>query len=81
MARLKHDGRGRIGGRQKGTPNKVNATLKEFLTNIINNNREQIEADIQSLEPKDRLIMLEKFMQYVVPKEQAQKSISNFLDW
>lgn len=71
MARQKNDGRGRMGGRGKGTPNKVTGTVKEWLTALIDKNREQIEADLQQLEPKERLMMLEKLMQYVVPKRQA----------
>ena len=28
--------------------------------------------DLKALEPKDRLIILEKLMQYIIPKQQAQ---------
>ena len=71
MARQKNDGRGRIGGRAKGTPNKVTATLREWIEKLITKNKRQVERDLEALEPKDRLVMLEKFMQYVVPKQQA----------
>ena len=30
-----------------------------------------MEKDIEALEPKDRLQVLEKLMQYVIPKQQA----------
>lgn len=43
MARLKNDGRGRLGGRVKGTPNKVTGTLKGWITDLINSNRLQAE--------------------------------------
>lgn len=72
--RQKNDGRGRLGGRAKGTPNKTTATVKEWLASLIDKNREQVEADLQALEPKDRLQMLERLMQYVVPKQQATQS-------
>jgi hypothetical protein len=72
MGRTK--GTPKTGGRQAGTPNKVTGTMKEFPTNIIDENREQIRKDLKALEPKDRLAMLERFMQYVTPKnhEEAQ---------
>lgn len=71
MARQKNDGRGRIGGRVKGTPNKVNATLKEFIENVIDNNREQIIADMQELEHYQRLLFIERLVGYVLPKQAA----------
>lgn len=73
MARQKNDGRGRLGGRIKGTPNKVTGTLKNWITDLINSNRLQMENDLQKLDPKDRLIFLEKLMQYVIPKQAAQQ--------
>lgn len=71
--RQKNDGRGRLGGRAAGTPNKVSGTLKEWLTSLIDKNRDQIEKDLQDLEPKERLQMIEKLMQYVIPKQAAQQ--------
>lgn len=78
MSRQKNDGRGRIGGRQKGTPNKVTASVKDWVAQVIDKNRRQMERDIKALEPKDRLMMLEKLMQYVVPKQQAVKAEIDF---
>lgn len=59
----------KTGGRKKGTPNKITGTLREFLSNMIDNNRDQIECDLQRLPPKDRLLIIERFMQYVIPKQ------------
>lgn len=72
--RQKNDGRGRLGGRTKGTPNRTTATVKDWIASLIDKNREQVEADLVSLEPKDRLQMLERLMQYVVPKQQATQT-------
>ena len=69
--RKKDDGRGRLGGRAAGTPNKVTGTVKEWIASLIDKNREQMELDLAQLEPKDRLLILERLMQYVVPKQQA----------
>ena len=78
MARQKNDGRGRLGGRAKGTPNKVTGSVKDWISQVIDRNRRQMERDIEALEPKDRLMMLEKLMQYVIPKQQAVKAEIDF---
>jgi hypothetical protein len=63
----------KTGGRVKGTPNKVTYSLKEWITSLIDKQRTQIEKDLQDLEPKERLQMIEKLMQYVIPKQAAQQ--------
>lgn len=68
MARQKNDGRGRMGGRAKGTPNKNTATLREWVTGLIDNNRAQVEKDLKQLEPQERVKFLERLMGYVLPK-------------
>lgn len=68
MARQKNDGKGRLGGREKGVPNKVTGTLRDFVVNLIDQNREQIEKDLAALTPKERLQIIEKFMQ-LLPKQ------------
>ena len=77
MARQKNDGKGRMGGRRKGTPNKVTGTVKEWLADLIDRNRGQIEADLRQLEPKERLAVLEKFMQYIVPKPKTELAVTS----
>lgn len=71
MARPK--GTPKTGGRVKGTPNKVTYSRKEWITSLIDKQRTQIEQDLQELEPKERLQMIEKLMQYVIPKQAAQQ--------
>jgi hypothetical protein len=67
MAKIK--GSPKTGGRRAGTPNKVTGTIREFLSALIDNQRDQIEADLKKLQPKVRLIILERLMQYVIPKQ------------
>lgn len=55
-------------GRPKGTPNRVTTTIRNWLVELINDNRERIEADLQSLDPKDRLSFIEKLLPYLLPK-------------
>jgi len=62
---------GNPNGRPKGKPNKVTQETRAWLSAVIDKNRRQIERDLKALEPKDRLQMLEKLMQYVIPKQQA----------
>jgi uncharacterized protein (UPF0305 family) len=68
MSRSK--GTGKTGGRAKGTPNKVTTGVREWIAGLIDKNRRQMERDLRQLESKDRLIMFERLMQYVVPKMQ-----------
>jgi uncharacterized protein (UPF0305 family) len=78
MGRLKNDGKGKFGGRKKGTPNKLTSSVREWLSELIDKNREQIERDIEQLDPKDRLQVLERLMQYVIPKQQAVRADVDF---
>ncbi|MBP5421905.1 MAG: hypothetical protein J6Y78_05620 [Paludibacteraceae bacterium] len=60
-------------GRPKGTPNKITQDMRGFLRDVIDKNRKQMVRDLAVLEPKDRLIILEKLMQYVIPKQSQTK--------
>ena len=71
MSRLKNDGRGRIGGRSKGTPNKVTNDIREWVESILSKNKAQIEQDFAIVDPDSRLRFVEKLMAYVVPKKMA----------
>jgi len=44
MGRLKNDGRGRLGGRAKGTPNKPISPALDWLNAILDKQRPVIEA-------------------------------------
>lgn len=55
-------------GRPKGTPNKVTSTIRNWIVELINDNREQLQNDLKSLDPKDRLSFIEKLLPYILPK-------------
>lgn len=69
MARPK--GTEKTGGRKAGTPNKVTTELKTWIQELIDGNRSKFEKDLKELEPKDRLTIMERLLQYIVPKQQA----------
>ena len=61
----------KTGGRVVGSQNKVTADLRNTIKKIIEDNIEQVSVDIASLSPKDRVAIIEKLLQYVIPKIQA----------
>lgn len=58
-------------GRPKGTKNKITTEVREWLKNLLDNNREQIEKDFKAVDAKTRLFLFEKFLQYTTPKMQS----------
>ena len=54
MGRLKNDGRGRLGGRTKGTANKPLAPLNDWVLGMVNRNRSRFEKDVETLTPQER---------------------------
>ena len=54
-------------GRPKGATNKTTNEMKRWIMEVLDDNREQMKDDLHSLEPKDRLMFLEKLMRYVIP--------------
>lgn len=69
--RKKNDGKGRMGGRKAGTPNKVTGTVKEWIASIIDGNRKQFEDNLEKLEPGERVRIISNLLQYVTPKMQS----------
>lgn len=65
-------------GRPKGSQNKATADLRQWLTDFVHGQRDQILRDWQSLEPKDRIIMFEKLMRFVLPTLQATTLQTDF---
>ena len=73
----------KTGGREKGTPNKTTAKMKDVIQNIVSDymSNEEIDkdnpyerhfaADMARLEPKDRLDAMIKLMAFVTPKPQS----------
>ena len=85
MARQKGDGRGRLGGRKAGTPNKVTKELKEFISSFLEGHREDFEESFNLIEdPEKRCAIYLGLIPYAAPKlssvEYKDKSQKQTLD-
>lgn len=63
----------KTGGRKKGTPNKATTLGKEVIVSLLSDYSCSglMNADFMALDPKDRLVIAERLMQYTIPKMQA----------
>jgi hypothetical protein len=57
----------KTGGRSKGTPNRNTNEIREYFKTLINNNLEQINKDIETLEPKERIKTILELSKFVIP--------------
>ena len=62
----------KTGGRTKGTPNKATKTIREKLSEVTSDyyNSDRFFQDLAQLEPKDRVMVIERLTNYVAPKMQ-----------
>lgn len=67
----KSKGSPKTGGRKRGSLNRTTVDLKEWIMKLIDSSLEQLELDMQSLEPMQRLQIAEKLMQYVIAKKSS----------
>lgn len=66
------------GGRPKGSPNRVTAELREWITLFIASNKELIQQDFETLDAKDRLLIFEKLLKYALPALQSTSLTTDF---
>ncbi len=59
-----------LGGRPKGIPNKVTASLRNRINDFLADNWENLQKDFDKIDPKDRLQFYEKLLQYGLPRLQ-----------
>ena len=57
------------GGRIKGTPNKITATIKQKLSEILNAEIEKLR--LENLTSKDRIELVKALLPYILPKLQT----------
>lgn len=72
MPRQKGDGRGRLGGRAKGTPNKTTQSMRALLTRFCEEHYEDfVDTYERVLNPKERCELYLKAQSFVTPKLNA----------
>ncbi len=69
---------GNKAGKPKGTVNKTTTDLRQWINNFIEVQREQIQKDWEKLEPKDRVVLFEKLLKYLLPTLQATNLTTDF---
>lgn len=62
---------GNPNGRPKGKPNKLTAETKEWIADLFNKNRKQIETDLSIMDPETRVRNLFSLLNYLMPKQQS----------
>ena len=55
-------------GRPKGVPNKITGELRERMKNFLSENWEEVAEAIKEMPVKEKLVIYEKLMPYVIPK-------------
>lgn len=66
---------GNPNGRPKGKPNKVTAEMKEKIQLFVASNFETIQKDFENVDAKDRLIIFERLLKYVIPTKIEQENV------
>ena len=58
----------KTGGRELGTPNKTTSELRKVLKYMVDDELQNLQDNINELEPKERIELLIKLLPYVMPK-------------
>lgn len=68
MSRPKNDGRGRIGGRAKGTPNKVTKERRELIAEFLDEEWDSFKEMYKKATPATKMKIYMEMMPYTTPK-------------
>lgn len=71
-------GHTKIGGRAKGSLNKISLQLRETISDFLNDNFELIIKDFHSLQPKERVKFYCDLLNYGLPKLQSVQMETDF---
>lgn len=61
----------KTGGRTAGTPNKTTKEMRELITDL---SYKYLASDLESLEPRERAVILTRLLSYVVPRPGTEES-------
>ena len=67
-------GHKKVGGRKKGSKNKVNASIKEKITAFIDTSLPDVIEAFNELEPREKVNAWIKILPYVVAKQQEVRT-------
>ena len=65
----------KTGGRQAGTPNKLTASIKQRLNQILQQELNKMPELLTRLEPRTRLELLTKLLPFVLPKLESVEPV------
>ena len=73
-------GHEKMGGRDKGTPNKKTAEVKQAFEDLLHENKDNVISWLEAIEdPAKRLEMLDRFAKYIIPalaRQEIQAEVS-----
>lgn len=58
----------KTGGRQKGTSNKLSGTVKEMITQFVENEVRHLPGLLTQMKPKEKADLILKLLPYIIPK-------------
>lgn len=61
----------KFGGRKVGSKNLIQSETKIWVKKLVEGNQKQFEKDLKALKPFERISVLERMLQYCIPKMQA----------
>lgn len=61
----------KTGGRAAGTPNKTTKEMRELITDL---SYKYLASDLESLEPRERAVILTRLLSYVVPRPGTEEN-------
>ena len=64
----------KTGGRKPGTPNKTTKEVRRWIFEVVQENTDILEADLKSLEPKERWQIINGLLPYIVTKREPNRT-------
>ena len=58
----------KFGGRTQGTPNRLTTEVRQKISDALSNSIENLESDLATLSTKERLEIVSKLLNFILPK-------------